>query len=1350
MSRLMFGITSGHDDTEEKIRLLETKLQSLEVWMHNEKSESSSLSSPAGLEEGQSGDKEQDKATSHPSTPPKTRKEAFEDNPPDTPTTVSDDTEFNISRSLFPTRPQMFRNPSVIEGEVDESDYYKELSEDTFTLMMLSKPFTKQWWFGFQVFLLQISLLSMIIVDQYGSSKGSTLFDVPYKNDLSVQIGQLIAIVVSLATQTDLVIAIITFIMLWTERREFWTSLIKVEKDSSLWVWIRRIAFPIACEFIEGLLVLLVTFVIVVTSDSVIDLFKDFAAMQVISELDDMMFWLALQGYLGHELAHGAKQAKKIRIHDKFINTFLGIPVRTIILMIIFLCMAGGWGYFVHGQIAGDFFHQKYPYCAINEDLIAKMGDKTCDGAMNTIGCGFDDGDCIAFNLGYPNCDAEDPSIVGDMNCDPEVNTANCHYDGGDCCPVLGPDYLDGELHGDGICHGGIFNTQQCNYDGGDCKEYNAKFSNCEILTSQSYNENDGAFPPALGDGFCNGGDFNTKHCGFDAGDCDECNQHVDDLSKIGNGHCDGGDYMNIESCNMDGNDCALFVEFYGRNGCDVPEPEKIGDGKCNGGSYNSEECDSDGGDCINCIVPYIMHVGDGWCDGGEYASKDCGFDGGDCKNCTADLRTIGNGQCDLSFNTSDCSWDGGDCLEGGRPFACNVTDTDKLYNDECDGGAYNTEECAWDNGHCKEFNLQYPNCTTLFPDMMNDGYCDLENNNPSCNYDGGDCSVMSYLYRNCSITPYLYYDQDEYHYPNQDWERLGDGTCDGGHYNTAECGFDHHDCDEFNEIYPDCNVEEPVFIGNKICDGGMYNTAECKWDGGECVDFNNEYPDCRAEFPSELGDGECNRANDNPECDRDGGDCDNTLKYPNCNVKPNELSKLGNGICDGGIFNRFKCGFDDGDCYEFNAKYQLGNGICDGGIFNRFKCGFDDGDCYEFNAKYPGCNVKHPQRVGNGECNGQSNKQECDWDGGDCIEFNEEYPGCLAREPRQMGDGVCNDYNNFPGCDLDGGDCLEDSIISNVEYPNCVIGDVFGPTLLGLLGNGICDGGEYNTPCIEFNEEYPGCLAREPRQMGDGVCNDYNNFPECDHDGGDCSEDPVNPLANYPDCDIGGTFGPPLKHFGDGICDGGEYNTPECGFDDGDCDEFNAKYPRCKVEFPEYIGDGHCDAQEYNTRECGFDDGDCDEFNEEYPDCDVDYPTHIGDGQCDGGDYNTEECDWDGGDCIEFYRDHPDCKVEFPSYIGDDACDGGAYNTEECNWDGGDCIVYNENNPDCLATEPYRLEDGYCDIELNTTECDFDGFDCFDLDEDCDADDLERIGDGRCDLIFNTPKCHFDGGDCD
>jgi hypothetical protein len=143
--------------------------------------------------------------------------------------------------------------------------------------------------FGFTVFLLQIALLIMIAIDQISSSKDSTPFDVPFKVDPIVHVGQLLAIILSLATQTDLVMAVLTFMMLWTERRVYWTKLIKVPHDASLWIWIFRIAFPISCELIEGTFVLLTTFVIVIQSSSIIDLFKDFAAMQLISELDNMV-----------------------------------------------------------------------------------------------------------------------------------------------------------------------------------------------------------------------------------------------------------------------------------------------------------------------------------------------------------------------------------------------------------------------------------------------------------------------------------------------------------------------------------------------------------------------------------------------------------------------------------------------------------------------------------------------------------------------------------------------------------------------------------------------------------------------------------------------------------------------------------------------------------------------------------------------------------------------------------------------------------------------------------------------------------------------------------------------------
>ena len=71
----------------------------------------------------------------------------------------------------------------LVEGELSEEDDYKELSQDTFSLMILANPLSKQWWFGLIVFLLQGTLLIMIAVDQIAASKESTPFDVPYKGN---------------------------------------------------------------------------------------------------------------------------------------------------------------------------------------------------------------------------------------------------------------------------------------------------------------------------------------------------------------------------------------------------------------------------------------------------------------------------------------------------------------------------------------------------------------------------------------------------------------------------------------------------------------------------------------------------------------------------------------------------------------------------------------------------------------------------------------------------------------------------------------------------------------------------------------------------------------------------------------------------------------------------------------------------------------------------------------------------------------------------------------------------------------------------------------------------------------
>ena len=69
---------------------------------------------------------------------------------------------------------------------------------------------------------------------------------------------------------------------------------------------------------------------------------------------------------------------------------------------------------------------------------------------------------------------------------------------------------------------------------------------------------------------------------------------------------------------------------------------------------------------------------------------------------------------------------------------------------------------------------------------------------------------------------------------------------------------FDRGDCNELNLAYPNCNVTFPSAIGNGICDGGLYNTKDCGYDEGDCDSFNKQYTDCYGVELVELGDGIC------------------------------------------------------------------------------------------------------------------------------------------------------------------------------------------------------------------------------------------------------------------------------------------------------------------------------------------------------------------------------------------------------------------------------------------------------------------------------------------------------------
>lgn len=106
-----------------------------------------------------------------------------------------------------------------------------------------------------------------------------------------------------------------------------------------------------------------------------------------------------------------------------------------------------------------------------------------------------------------------------------------------------------------------------------------------------------------------------------------------------------------------------------------------------------------------------------------------------------------------------------------------------------------------------------------------------------------------------------------------------------------------------------------------------------------------------------------------------------------------------------------------------------LGDGACDGGLYNTPECAFDNGDCIEFNTLYPNCTVEYPYFLGDGACDGldgggEYNTLQCGYDGGDCGIFNEKYPNCTA-DFTYLGDGYCDTPANTTECGWDDGDCV-------------------------------------------------------------------------------------------------------------------------------------------------------------------------------------------------------------------------------------------------------------------------------------------------------------------------------------
>ena len=177
------------------------------------------------------------------------------------------------------------------------------------------------------------------------------------------------------------------------------------------------------------------------------------------------------------------------------------------------------------------------------------------------------------------------------------------------------------------------------------------------------------------------------------------------------------------------------------------------------------------------------------------------------------------------------------------------------------------------------------------------------------------------------------------------------------------------------------------------------------------------QYENCTSNeyYASLIQDGDCDEANNNAECDFDGGDCCECM-----------LSDDGSSIYNETLISSLSCVDPSDPCYNLNAVAVqascangtiswIQNGVCDTHNNNE-GCLYDGGDCcdctlvdddddgyksYSFSlcvdpsadcydptavTLMSNCTDGHIKDIGDGRCDPENNNESCWYDGGDCC----------------------------------------------------------------------------------------------------------------------------------------------------------------------------------------------------------------------------------------------------------------------------------------------------------------------------------------------------------------------------
>jgi hypothetical protein len=239
------------------------------------------------------------------------------------------------------------------------------LPGDTFSFLIYSPVLrSRTFYLATFVFLFQMFIYGVLAYDITSVlSNKKNRFKIPVNVEIPVRIAEFLALLVAIITQDEVRKAVNLL------RDGFDQDLLpKAFPGATKVKW----GLSIAARAIEGLFGLLLTCLLIMQSTKVLDLLLNFLAMAFVSQLDDVVFVLTREGFvgfLGRVLQNEAKKVSDTYYHasHRSVESRKASFFTKAYFLVLFILMFGAWGWIVWNQDSGKYLCSK---------IFAQYGDE--------------------------------------------------------------------------------------------------------------------------------------------------------------------------------------------------------------------------------------------------------------------------------------------------------------------------------------------------------------------------------------------------------------------------------------------------------------------------------------------------------------------------------------------------------------------------------------------------------------------------------------------------------------------------------------------------------------------------------------------------------------------------------------------------------------------------------------------------------------------------------------------------------------------------------------------------------------------------------------------------------------